>query len=197
MSQPVRVTIIRGEAAPGPPIVVERPDGGGPARVDGEPVDATLVAGRGPVRRLDVRSSSGEVVSHGVLVLDGERAGAGTSNDRRTPAGIVRREVVLDGWRFEVEVEMEARAGLRERATRGGTSSAATAALEVRAIIAGRVLSTDVTAGDHVEAGQRVMTIEAMKMQNELRAPRDGTVSRVAVAPGETIEVGDLLLVIE
>jgi biotin carboxyl carrier protein len=35
-----------------------------------------------------------------------------------------------------------------------------------------------------------------MKMQNELRAPRDGTVERVAVGAGETIEVGDLLLVL-
>jgi biotin carboxyl carrier protein len=35
-----------------------------------------------------------------------------------------------------------------------------------------------------------------MKMQNELRAPRDGTISRVAVSPGVNIEVGDLLVVI-
>jgi biotin carboxyl carrier protein len=36
-----------------------------------------------------------------------------------------------------------------------------------------------------------------MKMQNELRAPRDGVVSRVGVGVGETVEVGDLLLVLE
>jgi biotin carboxyl carrier protein len=35
-----------------------------------------------------------------------------------------------------------------------------------------------------------------MKMQNELRAPRDGTIERVGVGPGTTIDVGDLLLVI-
>jgi biotin carboxyl carrier protein len=39
--------------------------------------------------------------------------------------------------------------------------------------------------------------VEAMKMQNELRAPRDGIVSSVAVGVGGTIEVGDLLLVLE
>jgi len=38
--------------------------------------------------------------------------------------------------------------------------------------------------------------VEAMKMQNELRAPRSGTVQRVAVGAGETIELGDLLAVI-
>ena len=35
-----------------------------------------------------------------------------------------------------------------------------------------------------------------MKMQNELRAPRDGTVDRVAVGPGETVELGDVLVVL-
>ena len=53
-----------------------------------------------------------------------------------------------------------------------------------------------VTAGDAVSAGQQLLVVEAMKMQNELRAPRDGTVERVAVAAGRTIEVGDLLLVL-
>jgi len=42
-----------------------------------------------------------------------------------------------------------------------------------------------------------VLVVEAMKMQNELRAPRDGVVTRVAVAAGQTIEIGDLLLVVE
>jgi biotin carboxyl carrier protein len=51
--------------------------------------------------------------------------------------------------------------------------------------------------GEAITAGQQILVVEAMKMQNELRAPRDGTVQRIAVAPGQTIEVGDLLLVIE
>jgi biotin carboxyl carrier protein len=41
------------------------------------------------------------------------------------------------------------------------------------------------------------MSVEAMKMQNELRAPRDGVVVSVEVGPGRTVEVGDLLLVLE
>jgi len=53
-----------------------------------------------------------------------------------------------------------------------------------------------VATGDAVFAGQQVLVLEAMKMQNELRAPREGTVERLAIAVGDTVEVGDLLMVI-
>ncbi len=106
-------------------------------------------------------------------------------------------EVVIGGWRFDTVVEDAARADLRDRATRergGGTASGGP--LEVRAIIPGRVVDVRVTADDTVEAGQAMLVVEAMKMQNELRAPRAGTVTRVAVAAGSTVEVGDLLVVL-
>ncbi len=106
------------------------------------------------------------------------------------------REVVVDGWRFEVEVEHERRAALRERARRGAGVASHGGPVEVRAIIPGRVVAVSVGVGDSVEAGQQVLVVEAMKMQNELRAPREGSVQRVGVAVGDTIEVGDLLVVI-
>lgn len=110
--------------------------------------------------------------------------------------GVVRREVVVNGWRIEVEVEPAARAALRERARRGRAEAGHSGPTEVHAIIPGVVVSVSVSPGDQVVAGQQLLAVEAMKMQNELRAPRDGTIERVAVAPGRTIEVGDLLLVI-
>jgi pyruvate carboxylase len=58
------------------------------------------------------------------------------------------------------------------------------------------VVSVSVTAGDAVAAGQQLLVVEAMKMQNELRAPREGIVDRVGVAVGSSIEIGDLLVVI-
>jgi biotin carboxyl carrier protein len=58
------------------------------------------------------------------------------------------------------------------------------------------VVSVSVAPGDAVAAGQQLLVVEAMKMQNELRAPREGTIEQVAVAAGATIDVGDLLLVI-
>ena len=114
------------------------------------------------------------------------------------PDGRRSVEVVVDGWRFLLDVDDEARASLRERATRAGdANSRAGGALEIRAIIPGRVASVTVTPGDSVESGQTLLAVEAMKMQNELRAPRSGTVVRVAAAVGATVEVGDVLVVLD
>ena len=140
--------------------------------------------------------------------LDAVRAILTEGDDRRrvlllppsaTPVagGVVVREVVVDGWRFLVEVEPEGRAALRERATRDGTDVGAGGPTEVRAVIPGRVLAVAVAEGDEVVAGQALLVVEAMKMQNDLRAPRAGTVRRVAVAAGRTIELGDVLVVLE
>lgn len=165
------------------------PASGGEVLVDGVPVRATL-------DRLDAERAVLEVVSHGsgphrdrvrVLILPPVPAPGG---------GVVRREVVVDGWRIEVDVEPAARAALRERARRGREEAGHSGPTEVHAIIPGVVVSVSVAPGDQVVAGQQLLAVEAMKMQNELRAPRDGTIERVAVAPGRTIEVGDLLLVI-
>lgn len=112
------------------------------------------------------------------------------------PPGTQRREVLVDGWRVVVALEPAARAGLRDRARRGGVEASSGGPVEVRAIIPGRVLSIAVAAGDAVTAGQQLLVVEAMKMQNEIRAPRDGTVERIAVGPGGTIELGDVLVVL-
>jgi pyruvate carboxylase len=58
------------------------------------------------------------------------------------------------------------------------------------------VVTLTVTAGDDVAAGDRLGTIEAMKMESALSAPVGGTVQRVVAAPGTAVEPGDLLLVI-
>jgi biotin carboxyl carrier protein len=105
-------------------------------------------------------------------------------------------EVIVDGWRLDVAVESERRAALREKARRGAGAAAHGGPTEVRAIIPGRVVAVSVAPGDEVVAGQQLLVVEAMKMQNELRAPRAGTVASVATGTGRTIEVGDLLLVL-
>ena len=110
--------------------------------------------------------------------------------------GRMALEVVVGGWRFELEVEDAGLAGLRERATTSREAAIHHGPTEVRAIIPGRVVSVAVAAGDAVVAGQRLLAVEAMKMENELRSPRAGTVDRVATAVGQTVELGDPLVVI-
>ncbi len=111
-------------------------------------------------------------------------------------AGQVAWEVVVGGWRFEVLVEDAARAALRGRASRDAANAAGTTRLVVRALIAGRVVSVGVRDGEAVEAGQRLLSVEAMKMENEIRAQRAGRVERVAVEPGQRVERGDELAVL-
>ena len=105
-------------------------------------------------------------------------------------------EVVVDGWRFELVVEDAEQAVLAERATRDLAAGRSDGHVEIRAIIPGRIVGVAVAEGDQVAAGQPVLVVEAMKMQNELRAPRAGTIERITVGVGATIELGDLLVVL-
>jgi biotin carboxyl carrier protein len=157
----------------------------GSGDADPEPRVIDPAAEPGRLVRFDAEHGvfeDGDGARHAVLVLRG--AGAG------------QVEVIVGGWRFEVAVEPAARAALRERASRAREGLSHSGPVEVRAIIPGVVVSVAVAAGDRVVAGQQLLAVEAMKMQNELRAPRDGTVERVAAAAGGTIDVGDLLVVI-
>ena len=149
--------------------------------VDGEPSDM-LLHDRGGGRHVLVDGVGGVPVILGPSERDGR--------------GAIRREVLVGGFRFDVEVESERRAALRERATRSRPDVDAEAPYEVRASIPGKVVSLAVGAGDSVTAGQQLLVVEAMKMQNELRAPRGGTIGQLGVAQGVNIEVGDLLMVI-
>jgi biotin carboxyl carrier protein len=139
---------------------------------DAGPGRLILETGAGPIR----------------AVVGGPRA--------RTRATTASVEVVVDGWRFELEVENGRTAALRQWATRRDAASAAGGRSEIRAIIPGRIAAVSVVAGDAVVAGQTLLVIEAMKMQNELRAPRDGRVESVDVGVGETIDLGRRLVVL-
>ncbi len=67
----------------------------------------------------------------------------------------------------------------------------------VKAYMPGRVVEVRVAAGDPVEAGQPMVVLEAMKMQNEIQAERGGTVVRVFVTAGEAVEGGDPLVEVD
>jgi len=158
-----------------------------------------------PLTRLRVTEpATNEVIAevdpdHGPVptdILPGERPLVLPGAGRPTARGSTPIEVVVAGWRFGVEVEDARFADLRARARADRTSAAHHGPTTVRAIIPGRVVSVAVTLGDTVTAGQRLLAVEAMKMENELRAPRDGIVERVDVSVGQTVELGDALVVI-
>ncbi|MGH9347374.1 MAG: biotin/lipoyl-containing protein, partial [Vicinamibacterales bacterium] len=61
----------------------------------------------------------------------------------------------------------------------------------------GKVVKVLVSAGDAVAARQGVVVVEAMKMENELRAAKAGTVAEVRVSEGASVEAGTVLVVVE
>jgi biotin carboxyl carrier protein len=61
----------------------------------------------------------------------------------------------------------------------------------------GLIVRVNVTVGDEVQAGQAVVAIEAMKMENELRTSAAGRVTAVAVQPGTPVEKGMILIELE
>lgn len=67
----------------------------------------------------------------------------------------------------------------------------------VKAYMPGRVVEVRVQPGDRVEAGQPLVVLEAMKMQNEIQAESGGVVSRLFVTAGEAVEGGDPLVEID
>ena len=114
----------------------------------------------------------------------------GRSYDARVeevPGGLV---VVIDGFRFEIDVR-DPRRFSRKSAGRGGEG--------VQTILApmpGKVVRVLVSAGDAVKAGQGLLVVEAMKMQNEMKASRAGTVLSVSTKEGATVTAGEVLATI-
>jgi biotin carboxyl carrier protein len=60
----------------------------------------------------------------------------------------------------------------------------------------GRVVAVAAALGETIAPGGLLLVLEAMKMQNELRAPREGRIEGIPVAVGDNVEVGELLMVI-
>jgi acetyl-CoA/propionyl-CoA/long-chain acyl-CoA carboxylase, biotin carboxylase, biotin carboxyl carrier protein len=111
------------------------------------------------------------------------------------------RVVELDGRRFEVklfEPEPPWAALARERRERrrgGGAGLAGEDAIV--SPMQGTVLAVEVADGDTVAAGQVLCVIEAMKMENEVHAHRDGVVGELSVAAGEAVTAGQVLCVVK
>ncbi len=100
----------------------------------------------------------------------------------------------MDGWRFEVEALDERTRAIQElSAAAAGPAGPA----PVIAPMPGLIVRVQVAVGDCVRAGQGIVVMEAMKMENELRAPADGVVRSIAAMPGTAVEKGAVLVEFE
>ena len=84
----------------------------------------------------------------------------------------------------------------RLRGSGSGTEEGDGAA-EIRSAMPVKVVRILLEAGAAVEKGDGVLVVEAMKMQNELKAPKAGTVKEIKIAEGATVSAGDVLAIIE
>ncbi|MBX3283496.1 MAG: biotin/lipoyl-binding protein [Acidobacteria bacterium] len=103
-----------------------------------------------------------------------------------------RSVVWIDGRSFEVELTDPKR--LRGSA---GSNAESVGAADVKTAMPGKVVRLIAAVGDSVEKGDGVIVVEAMKMQNEIKAPKNGTVTAIRVAEGDTVNAGQILLSIE
>jgi acetyl-CoA/propionyl-CoA carboxylase biotin carboxyl carrier protein len=145
---------------------------------------------------------------HGIVESDelarraAELVAEGARLDGGGPARAVREQrvsVEIDGRRHEVRVHTAeppwAELGRRHKERSKGIAGEATGA--VTSPMQGTVLSVAVEPGGAVRAGDLVCVVEAMKMENELVAHRDGVVAELHVLPGQQVALGDVVCVIE
>ena len=79
----------------------------------------------------------------------------------------------------------------------GNTAEAAGGRVEIKTAMPGKIVRILVNDGDEVQKGDGLIVVEAMKMQNEMRAPKHGHISHIRVAEGDTVAAGDILLIVE
>jgi biotin carboxyl carrier protein len=149
-------------------VELERNAGGWRVILDGQPVDADAV----------------EIAPHTLsILLNGQ-----SHEIRITPASGGKLKLQTGTQDFTAEVvDPRAWSGRRHGLVE------AEGRQQIVAPMPGKVVRLLVKAGDHVEAGQGLLVVEAMKMQNEIRSPKSGTVERVLAKEGQPVTAGEVL----
>ncbi len=150
---------------------LEKAAAGWECRLDGQPVHIDAV-----IPRRDVLS----------LLVDGhayEIKREQTATDLHMWVGSTRLAVELPDPR-----------SLRSRQKAGGDEKGPR---KILAPMPGRVVRLLVAEGSEVEAGQGIVVVEAMKMQNEIKSPKKGVVKRISAIPGAAVNPGDVLAIVE
>ena len=165
--------------------------------------------------RYEVQLASSSSEKKRVIELERDAAGWRVTLDGRPVAVDAveiapnRLSVLLDGQSFEITVtpspdgKLKLQTGSQEftaevidpRAWSGRRHGhvEAEGRQQIVAPMPGKVVRLLVKAGDHVEAGQGLLVVEAMKMQNEIRSPKSATVERVLAKEGQPVNAGEIL----
>lgn len=153
-------------------IEANQPDPAGPwsIRIDGQPIDADVCLIRPGVLSLLIHGQSHRIV------VDRDPSGASLH------LGTTRISYRIGDPR-----------SLRFRRSHAGTDSP----VAIKTSMPGRVVRVLVEKGAAITAHQGLLVIEAMKMQNEIKSPRDGSISEIRVSPGDAVSAGDILILIE
>ena len=109
-------------------------------------------------------------------------------------------EVTINGKTYKVELEKEeapAAAAVRRPAAAAATAAAPAGLMTVKSPLPGSIVKVLVKAGQAVKKGDVLLTMESMKMENNVTAEADGTVKAVYVEPGKTVMQDDKLLDLE
>ncbi len=163
-------------------------------------------AGGADATRLEV------VLEEGMAAVDAEASPARLTDVPGTPVRLVtlgdavhrviarrhpergRYTLWVDGFRYEVEALDERARAIRDLSAK---SAVASGPAPLKAPMPGLVVRVNVAVGDEVQAGQGLVVMEAMKMENELRAAAPGRVARVLAEPGTAVEKGAVLVELE
>ncbi|HEY5984669.1 MAG TPA: biotin/lipoyl-containing protein [Anaerolineales bacterium] len=150
-----------------------------------EVLDKHHVSLNGDVMEVDFENISGQPVFS--LVIDGK------SFEAYVHEADDQLQVLLLGLQYQVTVEDEREKRLRAAA--GGTV-AESGEFNLKAPMPGLIVAVAVQQDQEVAKGDVLVVLESMKMQNELRSPRAGKVTRVKVKAGETVEQRQTLLTV-
>jgi biotin carboxyl carrier protein len=152
--------------------------------------DGLAVAVDGRARQVD----AARIDAHTLSLLVDARDGKAQSHEASVAADPISGQLMVHVGATAVAVTLNGRRrwGRKEDSTGAGAGPQ-----RLTAPMPGKVVRVLVKAGDQVTARQPVVVVEAMKMENELRASRGGTVAEVLVREGISVDAGALLLVIQ
>jgi 3-methylcrotonyl-CoA carboxylase alpha subunit len=109
----------------------------------------------------------------------------------------VRFHVVRDGNSYTVWLRGRTYRLQRETASRNANASSIPATGEITALMPGKLLRLEVAVGDTVSEKQTVGIMESMKMESALKAPKAGRIAEIRCRPGQVIDMGEVIMVID